>query len=511
MARRSRRRPPGTPRALRIALPIVATVAIVAPLAWLWQASRVPAVYSVMEMGYPDYGVGAVGTGPSGPGGHMQGQMPGHHMAATPRLVTDMIADPTRPADVRVDLVTRQEMLSVGGRSIQGFTVNGTSPGPPIVARQGQLVEVHLRNQSVADGVTLHWHGVDVPNAMDGVAGVTQDAVPVGGEFTYRFVADQAGTYWYHSHQVSNPQVAGGLLGSLVVLPKSGIAEQVDISAVAHTYSGVRTINGKAADLRVPARAAQRVRVRVTNTDNGPMQIWSSATYRLLATDGTDVHQPREVSDRSVTLTAGGRADVEVKVPVEGTAVRVQLSKATAVIIGPPDADVAVPPQPAAELDLLAYGSPAPLGFDPAHPTRRFEYRIGRRPGFVKGLPGLWWSINGRLYPHVPMYVVREGDVVVVHIANHSGEVHPMHLHGHREVVLTRNGVAATGSPWWVDSLNVLPGETYDIAFVTNNPGIWMDHCHNLKHAAQGMVAHLMYEGFDTPYRIAGPADNQPE
>ena len=71
-------------------------------------------------------------------------------------------------------------MLSVVGRSIPGFTVNGTSPGPEIRARQGQLIEVHLRNESVADGVTLHWHGLDVPNAMDGVAGVTQDAVAVG-------------------------------------------------------------------------------------------------------------------------------------------------------------------------------------------------------------------------------------------------------------------------------------------------------------------------------------------
>src|SRR5829696_8750216 len=106
--------------------------------------------------------------------------MPDHLMAATPRLVTDMVADPARPADVRVDLVTRQQMLSVGGRSIPGFTVNGTSPGPEIRARQGQLIEVHLRNESVADGVTLHWHGLDVPNAMDGVAGVTQDAVAVG-------------------------------------------------------------------------------------------------------------------------------------------------------------------------------------------------------------------------------------------------------------------------------------------------------------------------------------------
>ena len=501
----------GSSRVLRVALPVLATVAIVAPLGWLWQTSRVPAVYSVMQMGYLDYGGGAVSDpGGGGHGGHMEGRMPGHQVAPS-RRVTDMVADPARPADVRVELVTQQQSLTVGGRSVSGFTVNGTSPGPQIRAMEGQLIEVHLRNESVADGVTLHWHGVDVPNAMDGVAGVTQDAVPVGGEFTYRFVADQAGSYWYHSHQVSNPQVAGGLLGSFVVTPKSGIAQQVDVSAVAHTYGGLRTINGKAEDLRVPARPGQRVRVRVTNTDNGPMQVWTSGPYRLLATDGTDVHQPSQVSGRSVTLTAGGRADLEVSVPSDGSAVRMQLSKATAVIIGPPGADVPVPPQPAEELDLLTYGTPAPVDFDPTHPARRFDYRIGRRPGFVKGRPGMWWSINGRLFPHVPMYVVREGDVVVIHIDNHSGEIHPMHLHGHHAVVLARNGVAATGSPWWIDSLNVSPNESYDIAFVANNPGIWMDHCHNLKHAAQGMIAHLIYEGFDTPYRIAGPADNQPE
>jgi FtsP/CotA-like multicopper oxidase with cupredoxin domain len=496
---------------LRVAVPVVATLSIVAPLAWLWQDSRVPAVYSVMQMGYLDYGMGAMAdTSNGGHGGHMQAQMDGHDMAPS-RLVTDMIADPTRPADVQVDLVTRQQRLNIASRSIPGFTINGTSPGPEIRAKQGQLIEVHLRNESVADGVTLHWHGVDVPNAMDGVAGVTQDAVPVGGEFTYRFVADQAGTYWYHSHQVSNPQVAGGLLGSLVVLPKSAIAQQVDVSAVAHTYAGVRTINGAAEDFRVPARPGQLVRIRVTNTDNGPMEIWSGDSYRLLAVDGTEVHGPTDISGRSVTLTAGGRADLEIKAPRDGSAVRVQLSKATAVVIGARGGYAPAPPQPSQQLDLLSYGSPAPLGFDAAHPTRQFEYRIGRRPGFVKGWPGMWWSINGRLYPHVPMYVVREGDVVVMHIANHSGEVHPMHLHGHHEVVLARNGVAATGSPWWVDSVNVLPGETYDIAFVANNPGIWMDHCHNLKHAAQGMIAHLMYEGFDTPYWIAGPADNRPE
>jgi FtsP/CotA-like multicopper oxidase with cupredoxin domain len=501
----------GIQRKLRVALPVLATIAIVAPLAWMWQASRMPAAYSVMEMGSLDYGGGAgLNPGLGGHGGHGEGN--GHdHPSGTTRSITDLVTDPSRPADLRVDLVTRQEELSIDGRSVAGFTVNGTSPGPEIRARQGQLVEVHLRNESVATGVALHWHGVDVPNAMDGVAGVTQDAVPVGGDFTYRFVADRAGSFWYHSHQVSNPQVAGGLLGSLVVTPKSGIAQQADVSAIAHTYGGLRTINGKAEDLRVEARPGQRVRVRITNTDNGSMQVWTSESFRLLAIDATEVNRPTEVSDRAVTLTAGARADVEVQVPSDGSAVRVQLSKASAVIVGPQGADVEVPPQPGEELDLLTYGSPAPLGFDPAQATRRFDYLIGRRPGFVKGRPGMWWTINGHLFPNVPMFVVRERDVAQVHIENRSSEVHPMHLHGHRMVVLARDGVAATGSPWWVDSLNVAANESYDVAFVADNPGIWMDHCHNLKHAADGMVAHLMYEGFETPYRIAGPADNRPE
>ena len=102
-----------------------------------------------------------------------------------------------------------------------GYTLNGTSPGPTIEAQQGDLVQVTVTNEDVAEGVTLHWHGVDVPNAEDGVAGVTQDAVPPGGEHVYRFVVEDAGTYWYHSHQVSHEQVRKGLFGILVVHPES--------------------------------------------------------------------------------------------------------------------------------------------------------------------------------------------------------------------------------------------------------------------------------------------------
>jgi FtsP/CotA-like multicopper oxidase with cupredoxin domain len=476
----------------RLLVALLAAIAVLAPVAWFWQASLLPGTYSVTDMGYADYG-----GGPS--------TMTHHDVMG--RSIATMVADPDRPADVRVTLTVRKERFTLAsGEEIDGYTVNGTSPGPVIRAVQGQLVEVRLVNASVPDGVTLHWHGVDVPNAEDGVAGVTQDAVPAGGSFTYRFVADQPGTYWYHSHQVSHAQVQGGLLGALVVTPRppppDGATDQL---AVLHVYDGTPTVNGASGEVPVDAPDGSTVRVRIVNTDNGATTVWTpGGSYRVLAVDGYDLHGPTQVSDRAVRLTAGGRVDLEVTAPA-----RVELGGASALLVG--SGAPAATPQPDRLVDLLTYGSRAPLGFDPAHPDRTFRYSIGRRPGFVDGRPGLWWSINGHLFPDVPMFVVEEGDVVQMHLENHSGAVHPMHLHGHHAVVLDRNGVKATGSPWWVDSLDVASGDSYDIAFVADNPGIWMDHCHNLPHASQGLVAHLMYAGMTEPFRVGGQRHNEPE
>jgi FtsP/CotA-like multicopper oxidase with cupredoxin domain len=144
-------------------------------------------------------------------------------------------------------------------------------------------------------------------------------------------------------------------------------------------------------------------------------------------------------------------------------------------------------------------------------PDRRFEYRIGRSFGLLDGVPGNWWTVNGRQYPDVPMYVVRRGDLVQMTITNESGQSHPMHLHGHHVVVLSRDGVPARGSPWWTDSLDVDNGHSYVVAFRADNPGIWVDHCHNLAHASEGLLVHLMYAGVSSPYLIGGKADNHPE
>ncbi len=107
--------------------------------------------------------------------------------------------------------------------------------------------------------------------------------------------------------------------------------------------------------------------------------------------------------------------------------------------------------------------------------------------------------------------MVREDDLVKVTIVNRGSVDHPMHLHGHHMLVLSRNNETVSGSLWWSDTLDVAPGETYEVAFRADSPGIWMDHCHNLQHAVVGMTMHLAYEGVTTPYAIGKATHNHPE
>ena len=317
--------------------------------------------------------------------------------------------------------------------------------------------------------VIAEW--LDVPNGMDGVAGVTQDAVRAGGSFTYRFVASQVGTYWYHSHQVSHEQVLKGLLGAIVITPASGIAEDVDVLALAHSYAGRRAVNGRTGDTPDPAPAGSTARVRVINTDRGIMPVWvSGASYQLVAVDGTQVNVPTSIDNRSVLVPAGGRADLAIKIPKSGQAVRVEFAGA-ALIIGP----------------------------------------TGASASAIRAPSGRVLDDQRSAVPQNPDVHGCRGDIVRMRISNHSGHAHPMHLHGHHVLVLTRDGIQATGSPWWTDSLEVKNGQTYEVAFRADNPGLWMDHCHNLIHARQGLVAHLMYRGVTTRFRLGRHTGNYPE
>ncbi|GAA0538454.1 hypothetical protein GCM10010172_19660 [Paractinoplanes ferrugineus] len=359
---------------VKAGIAVGAAPAVLGPLGYFWQQSLVPDTYDMATMGYADFG-----GGPSG--GHSHG--PGGLDVAT--LTGPSAGNP----EVSVTLTVRVE----NGR----YTVNGSSPGPEIRAAKGQLVQVTLVNDNVGDGVTLHWHGLDVPNAEDGVAGVTQDAVGPGRSHVYRFTAQDAGTYWYHSHQVGHEQVRKGLLGALVITDPAARPPDVDQVVTVHTYDGRRTVNGRPGVVRLErAEPGRTVRLRVLNTDAGPLRAWvTGASYRVSAIDGRAVEQPPEVTDRSVVVAAGGRIDVDLVVPADG---RVRLDVGAGAALATADGsgsgsgaggqgDAGPAGGPAQTVDLLSYGVATGLGFDPAKADRNFDYRIGRRAGFMDASP----------------------------------------------------------------------------------------------------------------------------
>ena len=481
---------------------VVLLVAVLALLGKAWWDSRLPDTYSVMSYGTHEYGGGPV--------------PPDHTAHGGGTSVADLHGQSAGRPDEHFELTARAaDVRLASGRLVHALTFNGTAPGPELRVREGDLVEVVLRNADVAVGVTIHWHGVDVPNAEDGVAGVTQDAVLPGESYTYRFRAEQVGTFWYHSHQVASEEVQRGLFGSLVIEPATSAAETFDRVLVAHTFDGIATLNG--GDVEVPMRvpAGEPVRLRLVNSDSSVHRFSVNGTpFRVLAIDGHDLSGPEPLDHVRLPLAAGGRYDIGFFMPEH--AVRVDLLDTNASVeLIPPGASRAPPPSiddEEPDFDPLTYGRPAPTQFStPSSFDREFSLRITKKLGFFDGRPGRQWAIDGGIYPNVPMFVVEQGDVVRITITNESGVVHPMHLHGHHALVLSRNGEPSTGSPWWTDTLDVDPGDEYVIAFRADNPGIWMDHCHNLGHAAAGLTMHVAYAGVRTPFVVGGEQDNTPE
>ena len=417
-------------------------------------------------------------------------------------------ASPAPGGTVRRHVLTaRQATVRLpSGRRIDAWTFDGEIPGPAITATQGDLVDVRLRNADIPDGVTLHWHGYDVPCGEDGAPGVTQPVVRPGEEFGYRFRADQVGTYWYHTHHASHLGVRKGLFGTLVVTPRragDGPVEEVDLTLPVHTVDDAVVIAGRDGEIEHPAAPGVPVRLRLVNTDSDPHRVVLAGTpFRVAAVDGRDLNRPGEVAGVALRLPAGGRYDLTFRMPAGSVALVVDDGRDARLRLRPPGAGDAPPEDTsgAPELDLLRYGVPAGLPFDAGRPDRHFTMVLDRRLALVDGRPAYAHTVNGRGRPGIPDQLVAEGDVVRFTVVNRSLETHPWHLHGHPVLVLSRDGTPPTGSPLWMDTFDVRPGETWEVAFRATNPGIWMNHCHNLPHVDQGMMLRLRYAGVTTPF-----------
>jgi FtsP/CotA-like multicopper oxidase with cupredoxin domain len=317
----------------------------------------------------------------------------------------------------------------------------------------------------------------------------------------YRFVANQVGTYWYHTHEVSDRGVRMGLYGTLVVTPRGAPVPGLDLTVPVHTFAGTTVLGSHDQPVEQRVAPGTPVRLRLVNTDNTPHRFTLTGTsYRLVAADGNDLSGPGDLTRVGLRLPAGGRYDLAYRAPDHPVALLVDDDRTRGLRLAP-DGSTGAPPSAAdtagwPELDLTRYGTPATTPFD-VHSRfdRHFTLVLDRGVAWTDGRPRYAYTVNGEAFPSIPTEVVRQGDLVRLTVVNRSRDTHPWHLHGHRVLVLARDGHAPTGSPLWLDTFDVRPGEVWDVAFPATNPGLWMNHCHNLSHADQGMMLHLAYEG----------------
>lgn len=457
-----------------------------------------------MMTGAADYG--------SGTGGEHQ-----HAHGGGAISVAALTGEEAGEPDRRFTLTAEKKTIQLSsGKMMEAWTYNGQTPGPELRMKQGELIEVTLINKDITEGATIHWHGLDVPNAEDGVAGVTQDAVMPGETYTYRFRAEQTGSFWYHSHQNSAEAVRKGLFGALIVEDPNKPPAEKDITVLPHNWEdGSLTFGTSATIAQMPMEPGTPVRLRLYNTDDWEMRKYAVAgvPFQVAAIDGTELNGPTDLQNTHMIVATGGRYDVTFTMPDTPVFLSVGGTSETGILFSK-EGEAEVPPIPedSTLFDPAAYGTPTATAFDAdSHFDREFQMILDNELGFFNGNFEILYTMNGEIFPNAPMYMVKEGELVQTTIVNRGIVEHPMHLHGHHMLVLSHNGQAVSGSPWWSDTLQVLPGETYEVAFLADNPGIWMDHCHNLDHAAVGMTMHLAYEGITTPYEVGSATHNHPE
>lgn len=440
-------------------------------------------------------------------------------------LATASDLDPA-PDVVEVALEAMVSEVEIApGRHVSLWTYNGQFPGPEIEARVGDTVRVHFKN-SLPEATTIHWHGVRVPAAMDGVP-AAQAPIASGAEFMYEFVVPDAGTFWYHPHVRSDEQVERGLYGSFrvraddepntttdrtVVLDDILVDSEWQLSA----FDPMQAMVGRQGNLVLANGWANPImhvtrgglhRFRFINAANARYFRLALAGHRLIqiGTDGGLLPAPREVDE--LLLVPGERADVVV---VAAGAANESLALAS-LQYDRGHGTGAAPDAAVFELKL-ADDEPSetpslPATFRPIEPLPEAavlrELRLeesmagahGEGHAEDHGSPMMEmapvFSINGQVHPDVTPLVATLETVEQWSVVNTTEMDHPFHLHGFRFQIVADDG--SPGAPMaWRDSINI-PAEKTVVFRVRleDNPGTWMFHCHILEHAERGMMGEL--------------------
>ena len=204
------------------------------------------------------------------------------------------------------------------GKVLDAMAYNGMLPGPQINADLGDRIRVVLHNK-LDQPTTIHFHGVRVPNAMDGVPVITQDPVMPGESFTYEFTLRNSGTHMYHPHFNATEQITEGLLGAFVVDDPSDPEVAVDQTIVLNDGPLGFTINGKGFPATAPIALSQGETLRLRYMNEGlqihPMHL-HGLVQRVVSKDGYPLPQPYSVD--TLMVAPGERYDVLVKADAPG-------------------------------------------------------------------------------------------------------------------------------------------------------------------------------------------------
>lgn len=210
------------------------------------------------------------------------------------------------------------------GETFEAWTYNGIVPGPQIRISEGDKVRIKFTNK-LPENTTIHWHGVHVPNSMDGVPGVTQDSVKPNETFIYEFTAKNTGTHMFHSHDNTTHQVDKGLFGNIIIDPKN--KEQVydfdkEYTMMLSDGSMGYLINGKSYPDTKPFafKAGEKIRIRLANVGNQmhPFHLHGHS-LTVVAKDGHELQKTAQYQADTIDLLPGDRFDVEFTPTEKGT------------------------------------------------------------------------------------------------------------------------------------------------------------------------------------------------
>ncbi len=401
------------------------------------------------------------------------------------------------------------------GAPTEVWAYNNQLPGPLLLANVGDLVRVHVTN-GLAEPTTVHWHGIRVPHAMDGVAhGDGAGAIQPDETFTYEFTVRDAGTFWYHPHIRAHVQVEAGLYGTFVVRERPETAPDVDAdrlfvlddvrvrsdgsldrSTNGHDVMMGRAgnlllVNGRNDPVAVDMGAGRIERWRLVNTANArtfELEFTGVTVIEIGADGGLWPRTDARVID-SLVLPVGARAELLVRLP---TGVDAGAMSAV-VLVGTSGGGSAYQPMPLVEVahDAAAdatsprkghFVDPVFVPIDTAGATAHEVVLSATDTGDFA------FTINGQTYPSYETWQVTANTANVIAIVDELALEHPFHLHGQYFQVLTINGRDAD-MPGWRDVVLVPPQATVEVATMFDNPGSWMYHCHILEHEDWGMMA----------------------